>query len=83
MSTKPNTTPPFALSDAELAEVEGFAQRSGLDQIYRLCRELRTIRRAYLEQSETIGRMRQMIHPDPQRRFAHALEAMTDAPPKS
>ncbi len=79
---RPNTAVPLALSDAELAEVEGFAQRSGLDQIYRICAELRTVRRAYLEQAETIGRLRQMIDPNPQRRFAHALEAMTDAPPK-
>lgn len=83
MSTKPNTAVPMALSDAELAEVEGFAQRSGLDQIYRICAELRAIRRAYLEKCETNARLRQMIHPDPQKRFAHALEAMTDAPPKS
>lgn len=79
---RPNTAVPLALPDSDLAEVEGFAQRSGLDQIYRICAELRVLRRAYLEQSETIGRLRQMIDANPQRRFAHALEAMTDAPTK-
>jgi hypothetical protein len=41
--------PPFANSDSEIAEVEGFAVRQGLDQIARICGELRSARQEVLD----------------------------------
>lgn len=84
----PNITPPFAVSDAELTEVEGFCKRNGLDQIGRICAELRALRVAYMEQCKRVGKQRQMVEtlqPDPSERYAKELDSITqektDAPP--
>ena len=76
---KPNRTPPFAVSDAELREVEGFCSRNGLDEIGRICAELRTMRSEYILLSERAGRQRSMIDTlehDPQKRYARELEVI-------
>lgn len=80
--------PPFAVSDAELQEVEGFCSRSGLDQIGRICAELRTLRKEYVRLAERCGRQKATIEycmPDPSKRFAAEIDSITtgvpDAPP--
>ncbi len=74
-------TPPFAVSDAELTEVEGFCKRNGLDQIGKICAELRTMRREFMDLSKRAGRQRAMVEtamPDPNRRFAAEMDRLTD-----
>lgn len=75
------------LTDNELAEVEGFAKRSGLDQIHRICGELRAVRRAYIEQCLINGQLRNQLKAleprkpntlDPQDRFAAQIDFITD-----
>lgn len=81
-----NRTPPLALSDAELAEVEQFARNTGLDEIGRLCAELRAVRAAYLQKCREIARMRSVVatvDPDPHSRYSKELQNLTgetDAP---
>lgn len=75
----PSTTPPFAVSDAELSEVEGFCKRQGLDQIGRICAELRVLRAEYLQLANRVGKQRAMIETlehDPTIRYGKELEAM-------
>lgn len=48
---------PFALSDAELQDIEKFAAKNELINIARLCAELRSLRSAYLTLSARMGRM--------------------------
>lgn len=72
--------PPMALSDAELSEVEGFAARSGLDEIGRLCAELRTIRQLYVQQCGKISRLENMVamlDSNPQSRYGKELNKLT------
>lgn len=80
---------PFAVSDADLQEAEQFCKRSGLDQIGKICAELRTLRKEYLILSHRVGRQKATIEnlmPDPSRRFASELDQITtgvpDAPAK-
>lgn len=71
--------PPFAVSNSELAEVEGFCSRNGLDQIGRICAELRTLRNEYIQLSKRLGKQQQMVEtlqPDPSVRFAKELEVI-------
>ena len=82
-------TPPFAVSDADLQEAEGFCRRNGLDQIGKICAELRTLRKEYIVLSQRVGRQKATIEnlmPDPSRRFASELDQITtgvpDAPAK-
>jgi hypothetical protein len=78
----PSHVPPFAVSDAELREVEGFCSRNGLDQIGRICAELRVLRAEYLAQSNRIGKQRAMIETlehDPTIRYSKELEVMVEA----
>lgn len=79
-----SNVPPFAVSDAELQEVEGFCSRNGLDQIGRICAELRGLRSAYMTLSKRIGRQQQMVEvimPDPSQRFARELDSITQEKP--
>lgn len=76
----PNRTPPFAVSDAELSEVEGFCSRNGLDQIGRICAELRTLRSEYILLAGRVGKQRGMIETlehDPNKRYARELDVIT------
>lgn len=70
---------PFAVSEAELHEVEEFCARNGLDQIGRICAELRVLRAEYLAQSNRIGKQRAMIETlehNPSIRYSKELDAM-------
>ncbi len=75
-------TPPFAVSDAELSEVEGFCKRSGLDQIGRICAELRALRADYITLSKRIGMMHNR-QPDPHRQFAAEIDVITSGVPNA
>lgn len=55
--------PPFAHSDDEIAAVEGFAYRRGLDQIVRLCGELRTLRVYHYEHLGQIAAYQKSLPP--------------------
>lgn len=87
MAASPCSVPPFAISDAELQEIEQFCGRNGLDQIGRVCSELRSLRAAYLTQAKRLGIQSAMIsdlQPDANKRFAAELSSLTggsDAPP--
>lgn len=48
---------PFALEEAELRDIEQFARKNNLDNIARLCAELRALRSAFMTQSVRMGRM--------------------------
>ncbi len=71
--------PPFAASDAELSEVEGFCERNGLDQIGRICAELRALRQEYLQLAKRVGQQANG-QPDPvlaNRRFGRDIQKIT------
>lgn len=76
----------MALSEAELQEVENFARVSGLDEIMRLCMELRAIRAAYVTQAKRLALQKNMIvtlDADPASRYGKELNKLTgetDAP---
>lgn len=75
-----NAVPPFAVSDPELAEVEGFCSRNGLDQIGRICAELRTLRAEYVLLVGRVGKQRAMIDTlehDPSKRYAREIDVIT------
>lgn len=72
--------PPMALTDADLSEVEGFADRNGLDQIFRICRELRALRQAYMDVCKMNGKLRAQLMAmewDPHNRYAVVMDTMT------
>lgn len=48
---------PFALEEAELADIENFAKKNDLHNIARLCAELRALRAAYMTQCARMGKM--------------------------
>ena len=78
-----NNVPPFAVSDSDLREAEEFCRLSGLDQIGRICAELRGLRSAYQTQAKRLGMMQSRM-PDPNRQFASDLDRITgesNAPP--
>ena len=50
------TVQPFALEEAELADIEQFARRNELTNIARLCAELRALRAAFMTLSARVGR---------------------------
>jgi hypothetical protein len=50
------TVQPFALEEAELADIEQFARKNELTNIARLCAELRSLRAAYMTLSARVGR---------------------------
>lgn len=50
------TVQPFALEEAELADIEQFARKNELTNIARLCAELRSLRAAYMTLSARAGR---------------------------
>ena len=50
------TVQPFALEEAELADIENFARKNELTNIARLCAELRSLRSAYMTLSARMGR---------------------------
>lgn len=58
------TVQPFALDEAELKDIEKFAEKNDLHSIARLCAELRALRIAYLEACTRNGK-RQNSRPDP------------------
>lgn len=69
---------PFALDEGELADIETFAKRNELHNIARLCAELRSLRRAYLELSTRLGKI-QNNKPDllaPNRRFSQEMDVI-------
>ena len=47
---------PFALTDAELQDIEQFAKKNELLNIARLCAELRALRSAFMTQSARLGK---------------------------
>lgn len=47
---------PFALTDAELKDIEAFANKNELHSIARLCAELRALRSAYTTLSYRRGK---------------------------
>ena len=55
---------PFALTDAEIEDIEKFASKNELYNIQRLCQELRSIRAAYLTMCKRAG-MNANNKPDP------------------
>ncbi len=81
---RPNTSLPFAVSTGELQEVEDFCQRNGLDQIGRICAELRVLRTEYLVLSQRVARQKAMIEAasmDSNARYAQELDVlMTEKP---
>jgi hypothetical protein len=77
-----NIVPPFAMTEQELRGIGAFAHENGLDEIGKLVAELRTLRRAYMEQSRLIGILKGNM-PEASKRFAAEIEDMTNATPKS
>jgi hypothetical protein len=70
---------PFAVTEAELANVEKFCKSNGLDEIGRVCAELRVLRAEYLLLSKRAGKQRAMIETiehDPHQRFAKEMDVI-------
>lgn len=69
------TAQPFALSDAELKEVERFAKASGLDQIGRMAAELRALRASYLTLANRHAKLSAMLtKPNPEELYRQDLD---------
>ena len=72
---------PFAVTEDELRKVEKFCADNGLDEIGRICAELRVLRAEFLQLSTRIGKQRAMIETlehDPQKRFAKELDVIVN-----
>ena len=71
---------PFAVTEDELQNVEKFCAANQLDEIGRICAELRVLRAEYLQLSTANGKLRAMVEVlehDPQRRYSKDLEMIT------
>jgi hypothetical protein len=67
------------VSDAELSLAERFCEQNGLDEIGRICAELRTLRAEYISLSNRVGKQRALIEAlehDPQIRYSKELDSM-------
>lgn len=70
---------PLAVSEDELQRVERFCEVNGLDEVGRICAELRVLRTEYILLSNRVGKQRAMIETlehDPQIRYSKELDAM-------
>lgn len=70
---------PFYVTEDELSAVERFCKANQLDEIGRICAELRVLRAEYLAQTRTVGRQRVMIESlehDPTIRYSKELDSM-------
>lgn len=76
---------PFAVTEEELTKVESFCVANGLDEIGRVCAELRVLRAEYLSLSNRLGKVAN-AQPDPylaNRRFSKSMDSMTKGKPES
>ena len=70
---------PFAVTEAELQAVERFCKANQLDEIGRICAELRVLRAEYLKQANVIGKQRAMVETlehNPNIRYSKELDSM-------
>lgn len=70
---------PFAVTEAELASVERFCKANSLDEIGRVCAELRVLRAEYLRLSNRYGKAKAMVETmehDPHQRYAKEMEVI-------
>lgn len=70
---------PFGVTEEELTKVESFCAANQLDEIGRICAELRTLRREYMLLSKRVG-MARNSEPDAylaNRRFGRTLDKIT------
>jgi len=78
---------PLAITEAELQDIETLARRMGLDEIAKVCTELRVLRRHFLELSRQVVMYRKLQPPPPVQfpmeanvRWAADLNSMTGSP---
>lgn len=70
---------PFGVSEEELTKMEAFCASNQLDEIGRICAELRVLRAEYLKQSNIIGKQRAMVETlerNPNIRYSKELDSM-------
>jgi hypothetical protein len=80
--TKHHATP-FGVTEQELLKVESFCAANQLDEVGRICAELRVLRQEYLTLCKRVG-MNQNSEPDPilaNRRFSRTLKKITEENP--
>jgi hypothetical protein len=74
---------PFGVTEEELLKVESFCAANKLDEIGRICAELRVLRQEYLTLCKRVG-MTRNSEPDPilaNRRFSRTLQKLTEENP--
>lgn len=74
---------PFGVSEDELTKMEAFCASNQLDELGRICAELRVLRAEYLLLSKRVG-MARNSEPDPilaNRRFSKSLREITKEDP--
>ena len=70
---------PFAVTEDELSAVERFCKANKLDEIARICAELRVLRAEYLKQTNRVAKQRAMIEAlehNPNIRYSKELDSM-------
>lgn len=74
---------PFGVSEEELTKMEAFCASNQLDELGRICAELRVLRAEYLTLCARVGKARNS-EPDPilaNRRFSKSLREITKEDP--
>lgn len=74
---------PFGVTEEELTKIESFCASNQLDEMGRICAELRVLRAEYLLLSKRVG-MARNSEPDPylaNRRFSKTLREVTKEDP--